>query len=105
MKQSLTRLLTCVVTVFPQLEEKVASLQHEIGETNSELETLLQWRDTENQGGNLIALLKSDIEQSKEERFVHLWLHNAWLLFFCLPVFSLLIKKSITRQNSASSKQ
>lgn len=63
----------------------MASLQHEIEETNSELETLLQWQDKENQGGgNLIALLRSDIEQSKEERFVHLWLHNTWLLFVCL---------------------
>ncbi|XP_058695480.1 pericentrin isoform X7 [Poecile atricapillus] len=55
--------------IIIQLEEKVASLKHEIGETNSELETLLQRRDRENQeGGNLVALLRSDIEQSKEER-------------------------------------
>uniref|UniRef100_A0A8C3V320 Pericentrin n=1 Tax=Catharus ustulatus TaxID=91951 RepID=A0A8C3V320_CATUS len=55
--------------IITQLEKKVASLQHEIEETNSELETLLQWRDRENQGGgNLIALLRSDVEQSKEER-------------------------------------
>lgn len=56
----------------------MASLKHEIEETHSELEMLLQRRDRENQeGGNLVALLRSDIEQSKEERFVHLWLHNA----------------------------
>ncbi|XP_015490365.1 pericentrin isoform X3 [Parus major] len=55
--------------IIIQLEEKVASLKHEIGETNSELETLLQRGDRENQGGgNLVALLRSDIEQSKEER-------------------------------------
>ncbi|XP_053803888.1 pericentrin [Vidua chalybeata] len=55
--------------IINQLEKKVASLKHEIGETNSELETLLQWRGRENQeGGNLVALLRSDIEQSKEER-------------------------------------
>uniref|UniRef100_A0A8C0UIR5 Pericentrin n=1 Tax=Cyanistes caeruleus TaxID=156563 RepID=A0A8C0UIR5_CYACU len=55
--------------IIIQLEEKVASLKHEIGETNSELETLLQRQDRENQeGGNLVALLRSDIEQSKEEK-------------------------------------
>lgn len=63
---------------FPQLENKVESLNREIEETNSELETLLQRRDRENQeGGNLVAMLRSDIEQSKDERFVHLGLHNA----------------------------
>ncbi|XP_071418949.1 pericentrin isoform X8 [Pithys albifrons albifrons] len=52
-----------------QLEKEVESLKQEIEETNSELETLLQRRDRENQeGGNLVALLRSDIEQSKEER-------------------------------------
>ncbi|XP_017693575.1 PREDICTED: pericentrin isoform X6 [Lepidothrix coronata] len=55
--------------VIIQLEKKVESLKHEIEETNSELETLLQQQDRENQeGGNLVALLRSDIEQSKEER-------------------------------------
>ncbi|XP_039584485.1 pericentrin isoform X6 [Passer montanus] len=55
--------------IINQLEKKVASLKQEIGETNSELETLLQWRGMENQeGGNLVALLRSDMEQSKEER-------------------------------------
>ncbi|XP_049666741.1 pericentrin isoform X3 [Accipiter gentilis] len=52
-----------------QLEKKVESLNREIEETNSELETLLQRRDRENQeGGNLVAMLRSDIEQSKDER-------------------------------------
>ncbi|KAJ7426684.1 hypothetical protein WISP_13575 [Willisornis vidua] len=52
-----------------QLEKEVESLKQEIEETNSELETLLERRDRENQeGGNLVALLRSDIEQSKEER-------------------------------------
>ncbi|XP_050843489.1 pericentrin isoform X2 [Serinus canaria] len=55
--------------IINQLEKTVASLKNEIGETNSELEALLQWRGRENQeGGNLVALLRSDIEQSKEER-------------------------------------
>ncbi|KAM6200754.1 pericentrin isoform 2-T2 [Sarcoramphus papa] len=56
-------------TIIIQLEKKVESLNHEIEETNSELETLLQRRDRENQeGGNLVAMLRSDIEQSKDER-------------------------------------
>ncbi|XP_075285816.1 pericentrin isoform X4 [Opisthocomus hoazin] len=55
--------------IIIQLEKKVESLNHEIEETNSQLETLLQRRDRENQeGGNLVALLRSDIEQSKDER-------------------------------------
>lgn len=63
---------------FPQLEKKVESLNREIEETNSELETLLQRRDRENQeGGNLVAMLRLDIEQSKDERFVCLGLHSA----------------------------
>ncbi|XP_075009967.1 pericentrin isoform X2 [Calonectris borealis] len=56
-------------TIIIQLEKKVESLNREIEETNSELETLLQRRDRENQeGGNLVAMLRSDIEQSKDER-------------------------------------
>ncbi|KAL9847870.1 pericentrin isoform 3-T3 [Geothlypis trichas] len=55
--------------IINQLEKKVASLKDEIGETNSELKTLLQWQGRENQEeGNLVALLRSDIEHSKEER-------------------------------------
>ncbi|XP_052649648.1 pericentrin isoform X5 [Harpia harpyja] len=55
--------------IIIQLEKKVESLNREIEETNSELETLLQRRDRENQeGGNLVAMLRSDIEQSKDER-------------------------------------
>ncbi|XP_035186972.1 pericentrin isoform X12 [Oxyura jamaicensis] len=52
-----------------QLEKEVESLNHKIEETHCELETLLQQRDRENQeGGNLIVMLRSDIEQSKDER-------------------------------------
>ncbi|XP_072197806.1 pericentrin isoform X8 [Excalfactoria chinensis] len=52
-----------------QLEKKVESLNCEIQETNCELETLIERRDRENQeGGNLVAMLRSDIEQSKVER-------------------------------------
>ncbi|XP_042730271.1 pericentrin isoform X4 [Lagopus leucura] len=52
-----------------QLEKRVKSLNCEIKETNCELETLIERRDRENQeGGNLVAMLRSDIEQSKDER-------------------------------------
>ncbi|XP_061314425.1 pericentrin isoform X3 [Pezoporus flaviventris] len=55
--------------VIIQLERKVELLNHGMEETNSELETLLERRDRENlEGGNLVAMLRSDIEQSKEER-------------------------------------
>uniref|UniRef100_A0A8C0EBD9 Pericentrin n=1 Tax=Bubo bubo TaxID=30461 RepID=A0A8C0EBD9_BUBBB len=55
--------------VIVQLEKKVESLNREIEVTNSGLETLLQRRDRENQeGGNLVAMLRSDIEESKGER-------------------------------------
>ncbi|XP_014747205.1 PREDICTED: pericentrin isoform X6 [Sturnus vulgaris] len=68
-QEMLSALLQERAAIISQLEKEVASLKHEIGETNSELKTLLQWQDKENQGGgNLVALLRSDIEQSKEER-------------------------------------
>uniref|UniRef100_A0A8C5ILP9 Pericentrin n=2 Tax=Passeriformes TaxID=9126 RepID=A0A8C5ILP9_JUNHY len=55
--------------IINQLEKEVASFKHEIEETKSELKTLLQWQGRENQEGeNLLALLRSDIEHSKEER-------------------------------------
>ncbi|XP_062458854.1 pericentrin isoform X2 [Pezoporus occidentalis] len=55
--------------IIIQLERKVELLNHGMEETNSELETLLERRDRENlEGGNLVAMLRSDIQQSKEER-------------------------------------
>lgn len=49
------------------------SLSNETEETNSELETLLWRRDRENQEGeNLVAMLRSDIDLSQNERLVHL---------------------------------
>ncbi|XP_053926397.1 pericentrin isoform X3 [Cuculus canorus] len=55
--------------IITQLEKKVESLNCEIEETNSELETLVQRRDRENQEeGNLVAMLRTDIEESKNER-------------------------------------
>ncbi|XP_063256253.1 pericentrin isoform X3 [Prinia subflava] len=68
-QETLSALLQERAATITQLEKQVASLKHEIGETNSELETLLQWRDRGKQeGGNLVALLRADIEESKEER-------------------------------------
>ncbi|TFJ99907.1 calmodulin-binding transcription activator 2 [Platysternon megacephalum] len=55
--------------IIIQLEKKVESLNHKLEETNSELETLLQRRDRENQEGEyLVAMLRSDIELSQNER-------------------------------------
>uniref|UniRef100_A0A8C6JEK0 Uncharacterized protein n=1 Tax=Melopsittacus undulatus TaxID=13146 RepID=A0A8C6JEK0_MELUD len=55
--------------IIIQLEKKVELLNHGMEETSAELETLLERRDRENlEGGNLVAMLRSDIEQSKEER-------------------------------------
>ncbi|XP_074858211.1 pericentrin isoform X3 [Carettochelys insculpta] len=55
--------------IIIQLENKVESLNSELEETKSELETLLQRRDRENQEGeNLVAMLRSDIELTENER-------------------------------------
>ncbi|XP_053513561.1 pericentrin isoform X12 [Artibeus jamaicensis] len=52
-----------------QLEDQILSLRREIEECRSELETLQQRRDRENQEGtNLISLLKSDVDLSHSER-------------------------------------
>nr|XP_013807565.1 PREDICTED: pericentrin [Apteryx mantelli mantelli] len=68
-KEALSVQLQEKAAIIMQLEKKVESLNHEIEETNSELETLLQRRDRENQeGGNLVAMLRSDINQSQDER-------------------------------------
>ncbi|XP_054028518.1 pericentrin [Dryobates pubescens] len=67
-QEMLTAQLQEKTAIIIQLEKKVESLNHEIEETNSELKTLLQLQDRENQEGNLVAVLRSDIEQSKDER-------------------------------------
>ncbi|XP_067994329.1 pericentrin isoform X4 [Melanerpes formicivorus] len=67
-QEMLTAQLQEKTAIIIQLEKKVESLSHEIEETNSELKTLLQLQDRENQEGNLVAVLRSDIEQSKDER-------------------------------------
>ncbi|XP_036203763.1 pericentrin isoform X17 [Myotis myotis] len=52
-----------------QLKDQVLSLSHEIEEHRSELETLQRRRDRENQEGtNLISMLKSDVDLSHSER-------------------------------------
>ncbi|XP_062434336.1 pericentrin [Rhea pennata] len=68
-KEMLSAELQEKAAVIIKLEKKVDSLNHEIEETNSELETLLQRRDRENQEeGNLVAMLRSDINESQDER-------------------------------------
>ncbi|XP_064419566.1 pericentrin isoform X2 [Latimeria chalumnae] len=57
------------VELITQLEEEAKSLRNEAEKKSSELETLLQRRDRENQeGGNLVAMLKSDLVNAKQER-------------------------------------
>ncbi|XP_054569606.1 pericentrin [Eptesicus fuscus] len=52
-----------------QLKDQILSLNREIEEHRSELETLQQRRDRENQEGtNLISMLKSDVDLSHSER-------------------------------------
>ncbi|GCB63285.1 hypothetical protein scyTo_0007371, partial [Scyliorhinus torazame] len=54
---------------FQQHTELTKQLQKEIQDKNSELETLLQRRDRENEeGGNLVAMLRSDLERLTTER-------------------------------------
>ncbi|XP_038642500.1 pericentrin isoform X2 [Scyliorhinus canicula] len=54
---------------FQQQTELTKQLQKEIQDKNSELETLLQRRDRENEeGGNLVAMLRSDLERLTTER-------------------------------------
>ncbi|KAF0884242.1 PCNT protein, partial [Crocuta crocuta] len=52
-----------------QLKDQILSLRHEVEECHSELEKLQQRRERENQEGtNLISMLKSDIDLSDRER-------------------------------------
>ncbi|XP_060683684.1 pericentrin isoform X4 [Hemiscyllium ocellatum] len=52
-----------------QHTELTKKLQKELQDKNSELETLLQRRERENEeGGNLVAMLRSDLEQLTSER-------------------------------------
>ncbi|XP_055975520.1 pericentrin [Sorex fumeus] len=54
-----------------QLKDQILSLNHELEVRDSELEKLQQRRERENQEGtNLISMLKSDIDQSHGERRV-----------------------------------
>uniref|UniRef100_A0A8C0J0U5 Pericentrin n=1 Tax=Chelonoidis abingdonii TaxID=106734 RepID=A0A8C0J0U5_CHEAB len=68
-KEALSVQIQEKTNIIIQLEKKVESLNHELEKTNSELETLLQRRDRENQEGEyLVAMLRSDIELSQNER-------------------------------------
>ncbi|XP_029796446.1 pericentrin [Suricata suricatta] len=52
-----------------QLKDQILSLRHEVEECHSELEKLQQRRERENQEGtNLISMLKSDVDLSDRER-------------------------------------
>ncbi|XP_045858430.1 pericentrin isoform X3 [Meles meles] len=52
-----------------RLKDQILSLSHEVEECHSELEKLQQRRERENQEGtNLISMLKSDIDLSDQER-------------------------------------
>lgn len=64
--------LSKAVTIFPQqLKDQILSLSHEVEECHSELEKLQQRRERENQEGtDLISMLKSDIDLSDRERSV-----------------------------------
>ncbi|MGH0123162.1 UNVERIFIED_CONTAM: hypothetical protein FKN15_078257 [Acipenser sinensis] len=52
-----------------ELKEEVSVLQKEMEEKDSELETLLQRRERENEeGGNLVTMLRSDLSRNTEEQ-------------------------------------
>ncbi|CAK6441998.1 unnamed protein product [Pipistrellus nathusii] len=68
-KESLSLQLQEKSSQILQLEDQILSLRREIEEHRSELETLQQRRDRENQEGtNLISMLKSDVDLSHSER-------------------------------------
>ncbi|XP_054435390.1 pericentrin isoform X13 [Pteronotus mesoamericanus] len=68
-KESLSLQLQEKSNQILQLEDQIASLRREIEECHSELETLQRRRDRENQEGtNLISMLKSDVDLSHSER-------------------------------------
>uniref|UniRef100_A0A8C8S5U0 Pericentrin n=1 Tax=Pelusios castaneus TaxID=367368 RepID=A0A8C8S5U0_9SAUR len=68
-KEELSVQLQEKTNIIIQLEKKMVSVNHELEKSNAELETLLQRRDRENQEGeNLVVMLRSDIELSQNER-------------------------------------
>lgn len=86
---------------FPQLEEKVASLNRMIEDTNGELTNLLEQRDKENKEGDaLITLLRSDVEHSKKQRLVHLrW--EAAIVMAHINAFSFLNNRGVKLAGAA----
>ncbi|XP_030875166.1 pericentrin [Leptonychotes weddellii] len=81
-----------------QLKDKILSLSHEVEERHSEVEKLQQRRDRENQEGtNLISMLKSDIDLSDRERRA---LRDA--LRRLLSLFGEMLKAAITLKSRIS---
>ncbi|XP_043916223.1 pericentrin [Protopterus annectens] len=68
-KEQLESELNKKTELIAQLQDEVTSLHSGIDAKNTELETLLQRRERENQeGGNLVTMLKSDLEHARNER-------------------------------------
>ncbi|XP_041117257.1 pericentrin-like [Polyodon spathula] len=69
LKDKLTAQIREQAAVITQLKEEVSVLQKEMEEKDSELETLLQTRESENEEGeNLITMLRSDLSRNAEEQ-------------------------------------
>ncbi|XP_058888084.1 pericentrin-like isoform X2 [Acipenser ruthenus] len=69
LKDQLTAQIREQAAVLTQLKEEVSVLQKEMEEKDSELETLLQRRERENEeGGNLVTMLRSDLSRNTEEQ-------------------------------------
>ncbi|MGH0117665.1 UNVERIFIED_CONTAM: hypothetical protein FKN15_041857 [Acipenser sinensis] len=69
MKDKLTAQICEQAAVLTQLKEEVSLLQKEMEEKDSELETLLQRRQRENEEcGNLVIMLRSDLSRNTEEQ-------------------------------------
>ncbi|XP_058889407.1 pericentrin-like [Acipenser ruthenus] len=69
MKDKLTAQICEQAAMLTQLKEEVSVLQKEMEEKDSELETILQRRERENEeGGNLVTMLRSDLSRNTEEQ-------------------------------------
>ncbi|XP_041119285.1 pericentrin isoform X2 [Polyodon spathula] len=69
LKDQLTAQIREQAALLTQLKEEVSVLQKEMEEKDSELETLLQRRERENEEGeNLVTMLRSDLSRKTEEQ-------------------------------------
>ncbi|MGH0117517.1 UNVERIFIED_CONTAM: hypothetical protein FKN15_038037 [Acipenser sinensis] len=69
MKDKLTAQICEQAAMLTQLKEEVSVLQKEMEEKDYELETILQRRERENEeGGNLVTMLRSDLSRNTEEQ-------------------------------------